>query len=484
MYYVVCDEKNSFFQTKIPKEWGRTMAISYEREIFFMNVLGQGHAWSARVSHQLCWARLVLMRKSEAANRLGIRQEDLKECPVILLLYDHEGKEVGFIVVYIDNVMVACKEAQMARMWKERIESNARTMGKVALKHGNAFLYLDGEVEFLGVDYKWDENEKEIQWAWASSKQEAWVTKTQRLVRAMTWTPREITSWVGTLMWVTRIAVKPLFTIEDEIELATKAQHLADKYKEDGKWDHILTELEMKTMWNTLEIIRETLRTQGNFKTNPQAVHKGKVKIGGLPTIWIAVDAAKTEGRGVVFLNARGEAMTRLWIKNTEEEEQMCAFVLETKVILEAVERINLKDLGAPEQPFMERATADEVPETPEIKEKQIIRVVSDCVGAIICVIKGYSRNKKAREYIRKLYQLLDKYGHILELRWVRGVGQVADYASRGFASRNGRKPDETEKENETRRKESWEALNKEMKLPRPVGRFFKGVDHEMTDKK
>jgi len=104
----------------------------------------------------------------------------------------------------------------------------------------------------------------------------------------------------------------------------------------------------MSGMWVGLGKICDILWAEGDIKTNKAGVHKGKLRQKELPTIWIAVDAARTEGRGVVFLNEKGEVMTRMWIRNAKEEEAMCAFVLEVELIPEGVERIGQKDMGDP----------------------------------------------------------------------------------------------------------------------------------------
>jgi len=337
-YYVVCDEKNAFFQQKIPKEWGRTMAINFEDELFFMNVLAQGHSWSAKINHQLCWARLVLMRADKEAPTLGVREQDIKSgCPVILKLYDAEGKMTGFIVVYIDNVLVAVKHLAMAHRWKKRIENNAKRMQEVVLKKGQASLYVDGDVEFIGVEYKWLEDIKEIGWRWAEKKQAQWIEANSGPLRAILWSPRLITSWVGTIMYTTRIGLNKLYVIKGKIDLANKAQKLADKHKNDLHWDTVLRHDEIEEeMWKTLEEIREALIAE--------TMHIQPLREKKRPTIFAAVEASTGQGRGMVFLDHQGKVLHTVWIRNSNDEAAKCAFYLEILVILEAIDRANPPD--------------------------------------------------------------------------------------------------------------------------------------------
>lgn len=440
-YYVVCDEKNAFFQQKIPREFGRTMAINYENRTYFMNVLGQGHAWSAKISHQLCWARLVLMRMSAEESMLGVRQEDVQDkCPVILTLYDDIGNEVGFITVYIDNVIVATTDKGLAHRWKQRIERNARALEKVLLKGGEALIFVEGSVEYLGVEYMWDEEELIIKWRWSEKKKMDWIKKNSGPINRLQWTPRLMGSWVGTSMWTTRIALEPLFKIRKEMSIASAAQVLARRHENDGKWDKVLDAGTMEIHWPLLEQIRKNIVTQGTHKrryVEPQE-----------PRVWGAVDASTKMGRGIFFYKVTAYEVDigwRYWIRPTEEEKKKCAFVMEVKVILEALERTLQKghNHGA------------------------TMRFVSDCVGAIVCILKGYSRNAEACDMIETIYGMLENTGSTLELRWVKGIVQVADDTSRGKGY------------DSTKARESWEALQRDLRLPRPKGRFWKGEDDQ-----
>ena len=429
--YVVSDERHSFYQQKIPEEWGQTMAILFEGEIYYPNVLAMGHSHSAKVSHQGCWAR-VLMRLSKKESMLGVRAEDIKDCPTILTLYGEDGKEVGFMCVYLDNVLVATKLEWLARAWKTRIERNAKVLQTLALKEGQAFLFLEGKVVYLGVEYEYNEELGLLQWRWSTKKREKWERENDQPLDEIAWTPRRVASWTGTLMWRTRIDMVPLFAIRGQMEMVKQAQAWAIKYAKGNHWDHFLDTEEIKGLWECLGRTREELR-KGEFNQTrwiePAA-----------PTVWVAVDACTSIGRGIVFLNERGEAFLRIFIRNTSEEiSEDCAFLLEVKVILEMLERAELP-----------RGTT--------------IRCVSDCVGAILCVMKGYSRSPKACDMIEKMYDILWTTESVLQLRWVAGVYMVADNTSRGTSIE------------EHRRAESWRVLQeREIQLPRPKGRLYKG---------
>ena len=79
--------------------------------------------------------------------------------------------------------------------------------------------------------------------------------------------------------------------------------------------------------------------------------------------------------------------------------------------------------------------------------------------GAIVCILKGYSRNNEACDIIENIYELLERTGATLEMRWIAGVSNVADQPSR------------LDGLEEARRGETWIALKGDMALPRPKGR-------------
>ena len=147
-YYIIADMRHWFYQLKIGEEFARTMAILIEGELLFMNVLAMGHRWSPVIAHSLCWA-MVLHRKKEQGS-LGVREEDTKERPVLVTLYK-DGIEVGFISVYLDNIMVATTDKAMLHQVgteRERTPSGG-VQGRMRVPaHGRKSGILGGRILF------------------------------------------------------------------------------------------------------------------------------------------------------------------------------------------------------------------------------------------------------------------------------------------------------------------------------------------------
>jgi len=228
------------------------------------------------------------------------------------------------------------------------------------------------------------------------------------------------------------------------------------------KWDTVITEVDNRTLtgemgleslggvWNLLEEMRQEIVGREMLRDPSFGLegvfNKGKLRPTEEPNVWVAVDACTSTGRGVVWYDGetgRPKKLTK-FIPNTVADKMDYAFILETTIILEMLEATDLRP----------QTGADGV------VRRTVVRCVSDCVGAIVCVMKGYSRNNRACAIIRTIHELLEKHDAVLELRWVAGLSMVADQTSR------------KEELDEDRIKASWEALKmKKLMLPKGKAR-------------
>ena len=77
-----------------------------------------------------------------------------------------------------------------------------------------------------------------------------------KTLEGMTWTARKMASWVGTLMWKTRIAGDPLFAMRKEIELVKWASDRTSR----ADWDRVIGKEDMEQHWSVLEVMRAKIR--------------------------------------------------------------------------------------------------------------------------------------------------------------------------------------------------------------------------------
>jgi len=131
--YLVCDLVTWFYEISCDEEFSRTMCVMFEGERYFPEVLSMGHQASPYAAHHLAKIMAVMTTENQDSATLGIDREDLKNNPVIVTLYDSKRNEIGFVTVYIDNIIVAIMEvrgqdaaAQMGGTTESERESAAK----------------------------------------------------------------------------------------------------------------------------------------------------------------------------------------------------------------------------------------------------------------------------------------------------------------------------------------------------------------------
>ena len=423
-FYVVADARHWFYAHKINTAWARTMAVLFEGNVYLPNVMAMGHKASAYCGGLLCWA-MVLMTAGEDP-LLGVREEDLKKKPVILFLYDG-GNIVGFIVVYIDNIMIACKDAALARRWETRLYKNARRLNKVHFKHDKVFIFMEGKVNYLGIDYEWMTNDI-MKWRWAEEKREKWIVQFQS-VSITPWTDRCVASWVGTSVWKTRIAMKPLFVINAFIEIV-KEMGATNKHRDD--WDAVLDKKTFSRLKDVLNELWEYISTKQEWTATQREPRQ--------PTVFVVVDACTSTGRGILRYSNEGEVFQEIFYPNGVLD---VSFILETQIICEMLETLCECRHGA----------------TCNFKKGQAIRCGSDCTAAIYCAMRFYSRNPKACKLLKAAWEWLQRHDSELQMRFIPGIFMAADQTSR------------LETLDDLKVKESWKRLQLALELPRKKSR-------------
>ena len=465
--YLVCDLATWFYEIPADEEFSRTMCILFEGERYFPRVLSMGHQASPYAAHHLAKVMAFMTKEDSDLLTLGVDRRELKENPTIVTLYDSNGEEVGFATVYIDNIIVAvadgCEDKMLLRKWETRLRSNARALRKAEFKY---MKLVQDVVEYLGVQYEWNEEDQAVQWRWSETKRREWIKENSGPIRSMKWSSRKVASWGGTLVWKTRIAGSLLYTIEEQLEAVKKATGHAkgthwDSVKQKtvkNNWDTVIEDVDTTIGWEVLEEMRRLIIGEEFTRDEdygPEGVfNRGKWRPTEEPNVWVAVDASTSLGRGVVWYNMTGQPIrfrgdngrmtTAMYIENTEEEKGDYAFILETRVVLEMLKATDLRW----------KATAEGT------ARRTVVRCASDCVGAIVCILKGYSRNTRACAIIREIHELLAKFDAVLEMRWVPGTSMVADQASR------------KEGLEEERIRATWEGLRTTtIQLPKPKAR-------------
>ena len=129
-------------------------------------------------------------------------------------------------------------------------------------------------------------------------------------------------------------------------------------------------------------------------------------------TVFVAVDACTSTGRGILRYDNEGQVYQEIFYPNGVRD---ISFILETQIICEMLESLCECRHGA-------RCT---------FQRGQAIRCASDCVAAIYCVLKFYSRNAKACDLLKAAWEWLQRHESELQMRFVQGISMAADQTSR-----------------------------------------------------
>ena len=142
----------------------------------------------------------IMTTQEKDHETLGIDRREVEGNPTIITLYDSQGNEVGFVTVYIDNIIVAvvegCEDKMLLRKWEARLRANARSLRKAEFKYMNL---TEEVVEYLGVQYEWNEEIRLSNGGGRRRSEECGSRRTQD--RCMIWCGRLGRSRVGPERW-------------------------------------------------------------------------------------------------------------------------------------------------------------------------------------------------------------------------------------------------------------------------------------------
>lgn len=425
------DLRHWFYQISITKNFRRLLTVLARAEsgrgqkiAYEVRVLPMGHQWSPWLAQSVTWGVVLCnanlkVRGPEKGGGGDPRAGDPREggilsnghavqvnidehsqvTPDFLELVDTCTNEVvGFITVYIDNILVVARDKGLAEWWRRKLYDNAKLVNaqwKIP-KDGSAVTQPRQEVEFIGVHYWWEGNE--LCWEWPEKERMAWEKENVWEESGSKWSPRKIYSWLGIRLWKARIAEIPFFVIEEAMNMIAVIQAWA---KEDH-WDCPLSEPRFaevrEALWRMrLDILtREIMRREARVEDDK---------------IYVVTDACIKTGLAVVWMNSDGSIGDIYQHEYRAEEKQHRMFAVRQEVIAikEAVSRTNAKGVT--------------------------IRLGSDALSAIQAIKKGWSRSEAMRREIKEIYEILWMKRNRLVLFHVPGVDNVADAPSRFYTA-------------------------------------------------
>ena len=232
--FILFDYRHWFHQLILPPDVVDKLGVklrdpvSKKMRYFAYQTLPMGFSWSPAIAEACAWTTVLHRLDHEQA--LFKWDAACERIPSFVPCIDGEEKEIGFCTVMYDNIIIALNDGDVktARKYAQRMMSNCKNFG-VVIKEGAMFipkekgmdryalidecepvkpkrarsgvvLPTDEELPcILGVEF---ESSKEFPLRWRHTEKRVTAAK-QYLAELdkISWTPREISSRVGLIVW-------------------------------------------------------------------------------------------------------------------------------------------------------------------------------------------------------------------------------------------------------------------------------------------
>jgi hypothetical protein len=199
--------------------------------------LPMGWSFSPHVAQSVAWT--ALLHREELEDNLFEHEGILNQTPEFLRL-----KDGGIVTVYYDNILIIGPHCGFAKKMNDRFLRNAK-MFSLSLKIWEEFdakrlrterpCFLGAEIVIQRTKGRRKERESSVecsshtysfQWRHESSRLEKWLPKLGQDVRRIKtkelWTPRELASTIGRIMWRHSLSLQPLCAVAGMIQLVRK----------------------------------------------------------------------------------------------------------------------------------------------------------------------------------------------------------------------------------------------------------------------
>jgi len=387
-----------------------------KRQFARMKCCPMGFSYCPRWAASLGWV-VILHRQTQNTDRLGVYEEWSENPPQFVRLRDGpDGKTVGYIFLWIDNIFIITNDQKLRDDWHNRLSSNARYFHCLWKKDT---LVKTSSPNYIGIHFR--RVDANVRWCHEKER----ITKWKELVRRPILTPRDVARHVGVAQWHQLLSLQPLFSIEDPIEIGRR---ISKRIVSKATWDVPLSDLGLSLPEKDIRVLRQYVRrafSNEEFSVNivsPQT------------TVYACTDACKEDqskldlskhpkahlgrpdnGAGVVVygpeyhpLSNPGSyhAPAHRW---SDEERKQDIHILETR----AIKWLILEVL--PSSPVPCRLV-----------------VGSDSTIAVSAVSKGYSSCSVTRKEVKEIHALCRAKNYVLEVLWIPGDANAADPISRG----------------------------------------------------
>ena len=222
-----------FFQISCHQLLARMFVILCGTTVAMMTVVPMGYSRSPRWAQCIAWA-IVLMRKNGEPD-LGVKEKVWgPDPPPFIRLKSDSGETVGLIVIWIDNVLVLCKDPSLRDLWATRLKRNASENEKEGGCHAiwKEFIVSDTP-NYIGIHFQ--TTDTGVIWCHEKARTEKWKAALQNPVK----TPRDVARLVGIIIWHCMVMLTPLYVVHGCIEVMRR---VATKILTKSAWDKDLSD--------------------------------------------------------------------------------------------------------------------------------------------------------------------------------------------------------------------------------------------------
>ena len=426
---VVADFSFWFYQIPVTARLQRLFGFSCDGRFAVMRCLPMGWSHSPRIAQCIAWG--IVLHREEHAPCLGVYESWGADPPEFVRLRDCEGgRTIGLIFLWLDNIMVVCKDAKLRNAWFERLQDNAgrfpndlnedaarqQSMSRSGFNAKFKNIERTDRPCFLGIFFK--TTKRGVTWQHESER----ITKWAEPLKQPILTPRDANRHVGIAIWHSLISLTPLYLVKESIDVMKKiSPHI--HHKKD--WDRNMSELGIEFSANDERILRHFVKKALSNPWHTYGVVASDHRMFAVTDACQVDQAEPQSDHGGVFKRPLQYENGAGWVLFGDSAEDFQCDAHRWSDV-ERTLHINILEMKAVKI-FISRLPSQPSP--------TLLTLGVDNTIVVSALSKQYSSSTILCDLVKEIVALCsDKKLH-LQLLWIPGAENAADPVSRGLSA-------------------------------------------------
>jgi hypothetical protein len=347
VWVVTADLRNNFHQIAIHEDVSRIFNVQCDGKMYSWRVMPMGFSYSPRSAQALAWAALLKQAtKENGMLEIAARMKKSQHPPSFGVLKDEEGSEVGIVLIWYDNFIVISNNQSIANHMSKALKA----MTSSGFVWGEKAMFHPHQLERLVSMKASDLDDDQQTWATALgmqfglSKRDSqgacrfqWRLKPKTAERAMLLlrqvqglkssdskplSCRMIAKIVGSAIWHGYISARPLFDLEEVIEITALCAKVVSKTK---SWDTAFN-LDTEQLKSIEGCLGRIMLNEWQYDWTPQTGE----------TVYVASDASDDKGAWVRLHSSSDHGVMESW----DESPDVHIFVKELRAAVKAIQAL------------------------------------------------------------------------------------------------------------------------------------------------